>query len=230
MSNLLYPTDTEIKAYGNALGVFGDMADSDIDTLLANTGKALKNEWENYVGWKPFLFESEESIVRYYDPPGQSHRYQQGNPRWISGGKVLLLETGLLELDEIRHRVTDTYEGNLLVENQNYWKLPYDAASKNLRVTAIKFSWTMQGLPKSITIKGKFGYTDSLPDDVFIGLRNYGLSKMLRTNLTKFIHEPVEWQEGDVRERHGTGHVENIIRIGENDFRALIRRYRYAGI
>lgn len=229
---LVYPTDADIKTFGSAMGVFGDLSSANIDAMLDGVGDAIKRDWENHVGWKPFLCETAEDAytLRSFDPPGHSHHHYQGSPRWIDGGKVLMLDTGILALEEIRQRVTPDFAGDLLVENEHFWQMPYNATEKGLRVTSIKFSWMMQGLPKSITISARFGYAIELPEDVYFGLRSYGLSKAIRNNLAKFATQPVEWQEGDVRERYGTTFVQDVMKDGEKDFRSLIKRYRYAGL
>lgn len=229
MSHVAYPTDTDIKDRCNNLGMFSGVASGTQTALCSGKSVAIIAEWERRVGWNPFLSTGLDEI-RIYDPPGGRGRYGQGPGVQMGGDKLMFLQTGIITLTSLLINYSPTYAGDTKTVETDFMLEPYFTTPK----TRIRFFWQLTGAPKSIKITAKWGYSLTVPDDVWEGLVMYGVFLVAKQFILQYTQQPAEWSEGDVRERMDAGtlgmYADAEKSPGIVDFRRLCQAYMFPEI
>src|ERR1051325_262461 len=160
-----YPNSENLEDYFDSINVIDEGIRKETYALMRLDLKALaaKAAWENLTDWTPWLKDSAD-VTRYYDPP------TMGGGR----GRDLWLGAGLLSITELRTGISPTSTGSVLVLNQDYRLWPYNAAIEGKPYEMIEFAWSHHGLPRSVSVTGKFGYSETIPDDAWDAILKYG--------------------------------------------------------
>ncbi len=229
MPQVTYPTDTDIKTRCVDIGLFSGVGSATQTALTTGKGVAVSTEWERKVGWFPFL-STGIAETRYFDPPGGRNRYWQGGGNLMGGDRAMFVRAGILTLTSLYTNVTSTYAGDLRTVDTEFILEPYNSTPK----TRIRFFWNITGTPKSIKITAVWGFSLTVPDDVWEGLLMYGVFMVAKQLSLKFLQQAAEWAEGDVRERMDAGIISTFSdpksSPGMADFRNLVKRYMYPEI
>lgn len=224
MSHVAYPVDNDILQRADALGLLAGLSDATKQILVDGKADVVSTEWERKVGWDPFL-SSGTSDVRYFDPPGSKHRYPASVGMWTGGNRILLHGSGILTLTEVLVNVSPTNTGDVRTENTDFYQVPYNETPKR----GLDFGWPIIGSRRSLSIEAIWGYSTTVPNDVWEGLVMYGVYQVASQFLLQFLNQPVEWSEGDVRERVDSGlitqYADTSTSPGITAFRRLVLRY-----
>lgn len=191
-----FPADEDIKGF---------LADQEYATPcnLSYEGyaDAAKREFERRTGRIPFLKDS-VNVERFYDPPVPS-----------AHGQFLALDAGLLEVSSVMVGVSTTNPGVVLTQGSDYVLHDYNAPVEGRPYERIQFVSSISnrflyqssphigGSPRSIKVTGKWGYSATVPDDVYFAVLRLGVSLALMDLKEALAGDLVEWAEGDTRER-----------------------------
>ena len=130
------------------------------------------NWWQLQTGYAPFLAGASDT-TRYFTPPG-ANEFHQG-PLWYSlrgGSTKLWLDSGAKSITSVVTGISydstgAVVAGTTLVENTDYVLYPLNYAAKSLPVEWIEFYTRLWGSQKAISVTGKFGYANPLPDSAW---------------------------------------------------------------
>ncbi len=135
-----YPDSDDVAARAATLGVTIS-ADADVAAILAS----VLAEWHGAIGYAPFLAPG-TATEKVFDRP--------------FGSKTLFLATPLAALTSLEDDdVARTVDVDFFLE-------PYDRPSGS-PATRIEFSGVMDGSRRKLAITGKWGWSLTVPDDVF---------------------------------------------------------------
>jgi hypothetical protein len=153
-----WPTLAEVTAKLTARGVTVEPAE--VTSAIA----AAVSQWERETNIYPFLAETQDSTV-LLDPPA----WRTGDPRRLDLRSCYVSFT------------TVTVEDTVLTEGDSgYYTVP-DAAP----YTALEFNDVVDGLPRSIEIVGKRGYSATVPDDAWLAVMDLAVERLIsRANST----------------------------------------------
>lgn len=155
-----WPTDNDLISYLSGMQIW----DSSLTSLVSGYIDGAINRFQMLTGRIPFLAESTPSSG-FYDPPGsvsKSYYYP-----WRGGGKVLELDTGYTEITAVYTAHSIDNPGNSMDLNRNLRFLPINYANKGVPIDEIEFFFNNWGVPGSIVVVGKRGYSSTIPGDVW---------------------------------------------------------------
>ncbi|OFX13605.1 MAG: hypothetical protein A2W00_04460 [Candidatus Eisenbacteria bacterium RBG_16_71_46] len=175
MGQAAAPTSDDLKQYIESLGVINPTKFDDAVALMRLDVKAPAawSDWEKRTGWKPFLKDAAD-VTRWFDPPGPN---REGVSR--GGGRLLRLEAGLLTLTSLTtHLSVSEPDGTALTVNEHFWLTDaggdYNADAEGRPWEIVQFSSNQYGPPRSIRIIGRWGRAETIPDDAWEAVRQYG--------------------------------------------------------
>lgn len=184
-------------------------ADSDILLCLQGAGAVLPasfsptglaaaaiNYWERTTGYEPFLCSGSEGM-RSYDPPGPNHKQMNGFSLF-GGSRVLDLGSGAVSISQVVIGVGVGVSGTALTLGEDYWPEPKNGPTENRPYERIRFRTPVFGPEASIQVSGQFGYSLTVPDDVFLAITRYGAAIGLDQIMAGMKTMPAEWQEDKV--------------------------------
>jgi len=217
-----YPQAADLESYLRALGILTDVQMAALLSFLSleEATAAARSEWESETGWRPFLADA-SPVTRYYDPQGPNFR-----PHTVGGGYRLDLEAGLIALTSVIVDVDAESPGTTLVSGEDFWLDPYNAAVMGLPYTAVLFVVRRWGARRSIAVTGRFGFAETLPDDVWQCVLQKSAAVTFAALRERASAGLVEWKEADVSERYGENFLESSRRAWEEAFRRAAGRYR----
>lgn len=219
-----YPTTAEAEAYVSSLNL-GLTAAQITALLMATKIDAAIDAFESLVGWSPFLAAGADSSRRY-DPPGP----QASRAPWAlyrGGGKRLDLDGGLTAAPTaLVTGYSATEPGTTLTLETDYFLWPANAAAKGQPYTAIEFNASQSGMPQSIRITGRFGYSQTVPDDVFQAILQYAASLAAAQMGAIISGGVVEWREKDITEKYGDQALSGLLAQWRAAWETAIARYR----
>lgn len=165
-----YPTGDDLRAYVASLGVIDpDELTDELDAMDPDAKvAAAREEFERRTGWTPSIEDATDQ-TRYFDPPGPDGLAHSWGA-WRAGGQELDLAAdgpGLLSLTELRVGVSTQSDGDALVENEDFFLKPYNAALNGRPFESVLFASVRGGAPRSIRIAGRWGFGARVPEDVW---------------------------------------------------------------
>ncbi len=165
-----YPTGADLSAYLVSIGLLSTAQAASLD-LDARMNAAVA-QWERRTGFIPFL--AGAATTRYFDPPGPNRR--TGRIGLTRGGEARLdLMGGLVgEPSSVITGYSIHSTGSTLTAQDQYCLLPRDNPARSLPYLEIEFISSQWGGPGSIAILGQWGYSTTVPDDVWQALLEYG--------------------------------------------------------
>lgn len=120
-----------------------------LPAILSGISAAAVSEWESNTGWRPFLKDS-ANVTRTYDDPE---------------GMLLDLTAGVLTITSV------TVGGTVMTANTDYYAQPVDAVLNGRPYEWLEFATTLaSGIPNNIKIVGRFGFSASVPQDVWFAV------------------------------------------------------------
>lgn len=167
-----------------------------LTSSLSGLSEAAQQAWELDTGWVPFLSTAQE---RKYDPPRCN---------------ILLLDNGLLDLAYVKISDTEVTEGT------DFWQYPANTDPK----LWLKFNYPLHGTNLSIAVSGNWGYSDSLPADVYeaclrgAGLVAYNLYQQGAYN--KIVQDDVTLSSGNQEWASQVG-------MWKTHYETVVNRYRF---
>lgn len=187
MARDAYPVDADVVAFIAAAGIAlpSGMA------ALEGYAEAANREFEQETGWPPFLADADDS-TRTFDPPGP-HLTGGGYAQTRGGRRVLALRAGLVSLTSIDC-------GGILPATQ-YRLLPLNAAVQGKPSSIIEFLVPIFGQAGSVLVTGRWGYSVTVPEDVFQAILRIAASNALKDlSEANNIQNPIKWNRGEVGE------------------------------
>lgn len=235
----LWFTDSDVVAYADALGVTRGMSSGDKTTVFSGSAAAAQTEWERITGWSPFTVQASgapEVTTRRFDPGGFKGRHPQGTGRIIGEVRYLNLQGGIVSTDDlvVRRNVTPDYAGDLMVLDEDFRMVRYNAEVEDptYPYTMIEWNHPILGVPKSVSVTGYWGFChlSDIPADVLRAVKGYAVRGPLLHLTSKYAGTaPVEWAEGDVRERYDGATILRLTGSGEgslhHEFMRVARLY-----
>lgn len=203
MSKPFMPTGSDCEAVIRSMGVFDtdDLTDAfellDTDTFAA----AAVAQWETETGWRPFLADVDEDNpdqTRYFDPPGPNFR-----PQTLGGGYSLDLGTGLVVLETVNTGYSSTDVGTERFAGTDFDLYPYNADVLEQPWTRLEFLVPQWGARHSIRIVGRFGYSNTVPEDVWLAISHQAVRKALPELIHRAKGGLIEWKQAETSERYG---------------------------
>ena len=193
-----YPTGADLLAYITSLGVLNSGQLTAITAGLTARAAAAAARWEREVGWLPFLATGSAS-TRRFDPPGPNDR---GLTR--GGDKRLYLSGALVTSTApvVRSGVTTASAGDLLTIEDDYFLGPENADQTGMPWRWVEFGWNRWGPPRSISVTGLWGWSATVPDDVWQAVLGLGARTALETT-TRISGGRSSWKEADSGENFG---------------------------
>lgn len=174
MSHTAYPKSLDLERLLVSAGIIASPLSNMQDVMdLQGAVESATEEWENNTGWRPFLSATQ---TRTYDPPGPMRGpvgvwFGINN---MGGSRVLPLYTGILSVTTLKVGVTASSAGTTLTLGTDFWLKPQNATSFNQPYRSIEFAVPQWGNPQSITVTGPFGYSTTVPNDVWTAIIKRG--------------------------------------------------------
>jgi hypothetical protein len=202
-----YPIEAEVQAALTAAGVnYGTV---DLEVYL----NAAVTEFESRTGWSPFLADAEDSTW-WFDAP----RYADG---------ILDLEGGFTVITSVTVGAHQGNTGRALTVTNDFAPMSYNGPGEFRPWNRIRFLTSCGYQPRSIKVIGKRGACATVPDDVFLAIRDYAGALAMPSitqalgAVTKVKQGPVEYTMGNSDEDSGTS------RVGAwtNAFDSAVSRY-----
>lgn len=217
-AHVAYPTDDDLETYLRGLNLFtaAQLAAALPYLALDEKVAASSAEWERVTGWRPFLAGVTE-IRRLFDPPGPNR-----GTGTRGGGTFLILDQGLVVLAAVHTDVVPatTPSGTALVIEDDYRLWPYNAAWDNQPYTAIEFVARRYALAKTIGVTGLWGYTQTLPDDVWQAILQHAAGIAFAELRERRTGGMIEWKQAETSERYG----EHFLEASEENWRRRFER------
>jgi hypothetical protein len=223
ISSTGYPTGSDIEAYIRSLSILNPATIDDAFDLMhldRKAGAAIGN-WTQRTGWLPFLSETQ---TRYYDPQGP---FKDG---WIrGGGRWLDFNAGLLDLTSLKIGVTNDQPGTELTQGVDFQLWPYQALQEGRPYERAEFLVHRWGWPHSITVEGTFGYSTTLPDDVWETILHEGARiafAELHLQITRGLYSYRDLNTEIRYAGSSMGALSAVMKFWQNDFMQSARQYR----
>jgi len=203
MAATVYPTDAQILQFLIDAKVLA--VGSTMPTSLTDIYKAAWQSWESDTGYLPFYVAADAALTtRYFDAPVDY---------WLD------LQGGLIS------EPTVVVGGATMVKDATYYLEPANYASLGCPIEAIKFSWFVTGLPRCISVNGRWGYTSDLPMDVFQAILRKGAS-LCHTAVTR--GGVIAETEGDVSYRYSEGTSQ--LSTWNEEYRKVVLKFQKASL
>ncbi|MBI1332703.1 MAG: hypothetical protein GC165_07465 [Armatimonadetes bacterium] len=206
MSHSAFPTQAEVEAFLTSVSASFGSYDCSGD-LAAAIGIV-----ERETGWLPFLMDAAD-VTRTFDPPMLS---VQGfaSP---NNGLMVPLRAGLLSVTSV------VVDSTPLVQNQDFWLEP----SYRLPWSWIKFRTTYIAPPQSLAITGKWGYSATVPDDLWTAVRDYAAYHALSNLQASTLASPLDsWTEADIKENYGKKDTVDLLESKLKQLTMACKAYR----
>ncbi len=206
-----YPTTQNLKDFLEGSRLIEDTSASPYDLLdYAGAVAGAEEFFENSVKWFPFL-SSGSASTRLFDPPinnGRDYPY-------------LSLQGGLTALTSV------SISGTTLDTSQ-YFSCPTNTLAKGRPITGIEFYrvYYVASLPRSVSVIGKWGYCDTLPDSVFNAVLHYAASTLLASVSFGVSQGLAGKKEGDEEWRYGNDDFKMGADMWAKEFQEVVRRYQ----
>ena len=190
MSHSAYPVKTDISTFLNSIeGITvpsGYDCQKAIDAAIA--------EIERVTEYSPFL-STGATAARPYDPPGPyTPRPRRG------GGRTLRLGAGLISCASVTIGTDNASTQQVLTVNEDFYlwpsNAPYHAVPRPY--TAIEFFAVQWGYPRSISVNGVWGFSTTLPDDVWQAAIYLASSYVVTDFLEGIFNSPSSVKDDDV--------------------------------
>lgn len=176
-----WPTKAQVDAYVAAAGL--TVGSIDATSLIASAVAEI----ERMTGWAPFLASS--SATRTFDPPGS---VVKGTGYPGGGGNLLKLRCGLISVSAL------TANGVSMTEGTDFWLGPGYAAPYQ----TIRFARPIIGAPRSVSITGIWGYSATIPDDVWQACMDMAASYVADAIAEGVASGATEWKELESSEKY----------------------------
>ncbi len=180
-----WPTVAEVTTRLGEAGIAS--ADIPSSTSLQRSIDAAIKRFKNISRFFPFLSTGTEETRRFSPPE--------------SG--VLKLKAGLLTLTSLTTHNYPNATATTLTVNEDFWLMPEDAAEKEEPYRWIEFRRWQHGLPRSIALVGKWGFSLTVPDDAWEAVMQLALAHALRLKSSAVSGGMSSWMEGNVQETYG---------------------------
>lgn len=211
---------------------------SDLAALLADAGlwdgtppvgvdacgyvEASRAAFEAGTGRIPFLGTAQ---TRTFDPPGPN----TSGKRWFGfsrgGGRILNLGTGLLSVTTLTSGKTGLTSGTVLTADTDYVLRPYDAPAEGQPYRSIEFLAPQWGSAKSVEIVGVWGWSATIPDDVWAGVLAGAAARAGRVLAGRLTGGVARVAVGGDTFDFGANAWGAQIGAWSDEFDALVRRY-----
>lgn len=132
--------------------------------ILTRIRAAAIIRWQHLTRFYPFLSTGVDE-TRRFSPPESA---------------VLPLKAGVLTLTSLTVHVYPGSSGTVLTVNEDFWLMPEDAAEKGQPYRWIQFRRWWHGLPRSMVIIGKWGYSLTVPDDAWEAVMSLAIAQVLK--------------------------------------------------
>ncbi len=185
-----FPSDSEVQTFVVASGVTAPSGFS-----FTGYGALAQTEFQNRTGLIPFLKDASD-VSRSYDPPGPRSKLE--TYYYLGGEKVLELDAGLLSCTSVALGVTpDTPDGQTMDLQRQLRLMPANAPVKGRPYTWIEFFFPVYGAPSSVVVTGKWGYSATVPEDVWQGCLRLAASMAAKDVLQGILSGPTTISAGE---------------------------------
>lgn len=138
-------------------------------------------EWDSMTGYSPFLAET-NPVTRTFDPPA----WRTGTPAELD------LRNGYVEITSVKVFQVDGAGGTTLtLGSTGYQPWPQDAPYRRLLL-----AFYVSGMPNTIEVIGRRGYSDSIPADAWKALYDVVVARVAQEqsggDVSKMKQGPVE--------------------------------------
>jgi hypothetical protein len=167
MSHSTFPADSDIQAFIVASGV---TVPTGFD--YTGLGALAQREFELGTGRIPFLKDASD-VTRRFDPPGgPAHGSGAGSFTGTfgayGGGPYLEFAAGLVTATSIVKWITSaTPAGTAMVDGTDYLLMPLNAPAEGKPWEGLQILIPTYGGRGSIAVTGKWGYSATIPEDVW---------------------------------------------------------------
>ncbi|MCX6359782.1 MAG: hypothetical protein NT029_08255 [Armatimonadetes bacterium] len=183
---------------------------------------AARGEFEARTGRLPFLGTAQ---TRTFDPPGPN----TSGKRWFGfsrgGGRILNLGTGLLSVTTLTSGKTGLSNGTVLTANTDFVLRPYDAPAEGQPYRSIEFLAPQWGSAATIEIVGVWGWSATIPDDVWAGVLAGAATRAGRVLASQASMGVQKVSIGGDSFDFGASPFGAQIEAWADEFDALVRRY-----
>lgn len=199
MPQAAYPTTTDVESILTGLAL---SAPSNLATILAG----VVSDFEGKTGYRPFLADTTPTEWTF-DPP------------YKDGSYILDLAGAFIDVDEV------AIDGSA-IDAEAYNLLPLNAAGESRGWNAIRFLMHPGTVPASITVTGKRGLYEEIPDDVFDAIANECAGRSIPfavsgTGIEKRVKQGMREVEYDSKDgEYGKA------RLWAKQFTSTIRKYQ----
>lgn len=200
-----WPTSSDVSAMLTTAGLVGSTDTFDYHTAI----QAAIEEFEHLTGRRPFLRDAAD-VTRRYDPPGPRRSGFTYATTHAGGGIYLPLDAGLLTVTAV-YAGWDGSSGSALTEGTDYILHPANAAAMGLPYDAIEFLYPMFGGRRSIAVVGKWGYSATVPYDVWEAVRGQAAANLAPQIAASISRGVISWKEADVAEEYGAKPLEHVV-------------------
>lgn len=195
-----FPSDADIQAFIVSCGV--NMPSQVVGAFnaymstytVAGIAGAAQIEFQERTGRIPFIKDSSD-VARVFDPPGAYSALEQ--TFYKGGEKILELDSGLLSCTSIYLGVTPDNTGTQMDLARQLRLMPANAPAMGHPYEWVEFYFPVYGAPSSIVITGKWGYSATVPDDVWQACLRLGASIAAKDILEGIMSTPNMFKEGD---------------------------------
>lgn len=202
-----FPNTSDVTSFLTVLGI-SIPGGYDVSLEL----QAVIDQVEEITGWRPFLKGATDQ-TRKFDPAFSI----AGGPMIPNGGVILPLRGGLLECTSVK------IGSRTLTRNTEYWTEP----SHMSPWTRIRFNTIYWSKPQMIEITGKWGYSETIPADLFVAIRDLTAYQILSNIKANQVMSGIEsWKEGDVTENFSANQIEITLKAKQAAFEQACMKYR----
>lgn len=216
-----FPNDQDIQAFAQSTG-----ADLPCSYDFTGLGDLAQREFERRTSRIPFLKDSSD-VDRFFDPPiAGSH------------GQFIYLDAGLLELTSITIGYIGVGTGTVLNEGADFVLHDYNAPAEGRPWEKIQLTTTLNwrayneaspnfsGRARSLKVTGKWGYSTTVPEDVYQACLRLGASFAFKDIREGLAGGPTSWTEGSVSEKIDANLLSSLGVTMESYANRVISRYR----
>lgn len=185
----VFVTETELQQFLVAAGLVTNPIEGLEQYLELGQAIEAATEWlEEYSGYYPFVADAAASARRF--SPGED--------------RLLLLRAGLLSVTWVKTGLLiDGSGGTSLTRDQDYRLLPETAEHRGKPWTMIEFASVPSGDPRSIEIKGSWGYCSAATAAASRAVLARATCELLPQIGQRLSEGVVKWREGDVERQYG---------------------------
>lgn len=207
-----YPTDAEIAAF-----LLSDGITVPAGYAVSGYAESASSEFEQETGYVPFLSSGVDS-PRTFDPPGAAP-LPSGYSATFGGRRILLLRAGLLVL-------TSVVSNGAALPATQYRLLPLNSLVINRPYQVVEFLVPIWGPASSLVLTGHWGFSATVPDDVFQAILRIAAANILRDMGEANLLTPNKWVDGVSSESFDTDRYSNYGKAWHAYADRVISRYK----